>query len=116
MARVTPSQFERSKYKVEGQWCLLYGPDDYRKQEALEGLLRRIASAEGALFEPVTLDGEGLSAARVLESAQTPSLFGPAVIARCGCHARMTRHFCHGCDIRPGFQQVTDKSSAKIVW
>ena len=34
MARLTPSQFERGNYKVSGQWCLLYGPDDHRKQEA----------------------------------------------------------------------------------
>jgi DNA polymerase-3 subunit delta len=79
VARVTSSQFERGKYKVEGQWCVLYGPDDYRKREALEGLLRRLASDEGGLFEPVTLDGAGCLAAQVLESAQTPNLFGPSV-------------------------------------
>lgn len=79
MARLTHSAFQRRDYHVQGQWCLLYGSDDYRKQEALEGLLRRVASAKGGLFEPVTLDAAGLSAARLLECAQTPNLFGPSV-------------------------------------
>jgi DNA polymerase-3 subunit delta len=79
VTRLNPSEFERRGHEIEGQWCLLHGPDDYRKKEALDGALRRLASAAGGFFEPVTLDGSGLAAARLLESAQTASLFGSSV-------------------------------------
>lgn len=80
MAKVSPSQFGRNKYKVGGAWCLLYGPDEWSKQEAATAAVKQLLPADNPDAAPLELDGEGLTAAAVVRSAQTPALFGGACI------------------------------------
>jgi len=80
VAKVSPSAFERNKYKVEGAWCLLYGPDEWRKQEAASAAIKRLLPGDDPDAAPVELDGEGLTAGAVIGAAQTPALFGGACV------------------------------------
>ena len=80
MARLSASQFERNEYKVEGAWCLLLGQDEWSKQEAATAAVKQLLPADNPDAAPLELDGEGLTAAAVVRSAQTPALFGGACV------------------------------------
>jgi len=80
LARLSPREFERKGYKVEGAWCLLCGPDEWRKQAAADAAVRRALPADSPDAMPSELDGEGLTASALIASAQTPALFGGACV------------------------------------
>lgn len=80
MARLGRGEFERKGYKMQGAWCLLCGPDEWRKQVAVDAVVKRALPSDSPDAMPAELDGEGLTASTVIASAQTPALFGGACV------------------------------------
>ncbi len=73
------SEFEKSKdVTCLGSWCLLHGPEQHLKREALARLRAQAESAAGGELSWEAVDGADLAASDLMSRSQTGGLFGGA--------------------------------------
>jgi DNA polymerase-3 subunit delta len=77
--KLTYAQYPKSKdAPCLGAWCLLFGPEDHLKREALARIRARVEAAFGEEPTWEVVDGSTLTARELLNRCQTGALFGGA--------------------------------------
>jgi len=87
--KLSYAQYTKSKEApCLGAWCLLFGPEDHLKREALARIRARVEAALGEEPTWEVVDGSTLTARELLSRCQTGALFGGArVVVVRGAHS-----------------------------